>query len=266
MKRCVAVRPVGPIAIVALLSLLVVHAAPARAGSAFDGPQAGGATFGAGLVAGIVCWTVELGTQDRYRIEEEVEQRDDDFERTGWYGQFAGAYVLEFIDEGKETDNLQEAHPSNPIQFELDSRHSGGFRAALGRRCHERFAVEVEVEWIAPYEGSVDLRTGGKLQDIKIAPVTGTVNVKGFLLTGRIQPYLLAGMGVMSISNESKNTNDDLSGTKRTGQLAVRGGGGVDFYLNRNWVLNLGVDYLYSATNLEYLDFLTVSTGVQYRW
>ncbi|MDP6981293.1 MAG: OmpW family outer membrane protein [Myxococcota bacterium] len=265
MKRCVAVRRVGPIAIVALFSLLVVHATPARAGTAFDGPQAAGATFGAGAVAGMICWTLELGTQDRWRIEEEVEQRDDDFERTGWYGQLAGAYVLEFIDEGEEADRLQEVFPG-PVDFELDSRHSGGIRVAVGRRCHERLAVEVEVEWIAPYEGSLDSADKSKLRDIQIAPVASTVNAKGYLLTGRIQPYLLAGVGVLSVSTESKNTADNKGGTKRTGQLAVRGGGGVDFYLNRNWVLNFGVDYLYSATNLEYLDFLTVSTGVQYRF
>ena len=121
------------VSLAAALALALVHAPTARAGQAFDGPQAGGATLGAALVAGIVCWTVELGTQDRYRFDEVVEERDDDYGRVGWYGQLNALYALEVIDEGKEEVGMAESVAPEPVDFKLDSRHSGGIRAAAGR-------------------------------------------------------------------------------------------------------------------------------------
>jgi len=254
------------VSLAAALALALVHAPTARAGQAFDGPQAGGATLGAALVAGIVCWTVELGTQDRYRFDEVVEERDDDYGRVGWYGQLNALYALEVIDEGKEEVGMAESVAPEPVDFKLDSRHSGGIRAAAGRRCHERFAVEVDVDWIAPYKGDLDSENSGKLQDVEYEIVSATINAKGYLLTGRVQPYVLLGIGTLVVMT----TNDPVSlgptRQKETGQLAVRGGGGVDFYVDRNWVLNLGADYLWAATNLDHFDFFSVTAGVQYRW
>lgn len=261
--RCWSLR--APILTAALLSLLAIHASPARAGSnPFDGPQAGGATFGAGLLAGIACWTFELGTSDRYRIDE-VEERDDDFERAGWYASLSGAYVLEVIDEGEEQKALEEAFAPSLVGFELDSRHSGGVRGVIGRRCHERVAVELDIQWMAPFEGKIETPEA-VLVDVDLDIVTATVNTKAYALTGRLQPYGLLGVGTIAIITTSKNRADSKGGEKDTGNLVVRGGGGVDFYVDRHWVVNLEASYLWSATNLDYFDFFTLSTGVTYRF
>jgi len=263
VKRAVTIPLLA--ALVTLTSTLFA-VADARAQVEFDGPQAAGATFGAGLLGGIVCWTVELATQERTRRGEAKPTRSDDYDRYGWYIGVAGVDAVEFIDESKEEERLSEAFAPFPVDFDMDGRHTGGIRFQAGRRCHPRFSVEVDVQWLDDFDAKLTSESQGTLQKISIAPIVGDINVKGYLLTGRIQPYLLAGVGTMSLRTESKNTNDDLSSTKETGVLIVRGGGGVDFYVDRNWVLNLGIDYLYSATNTETVDFLTIGLGVQYRF
>lgn len=261
MKRAVA------IAIVAALSTLTFGASAARAQVAFDGPQAAGATFGAGVLTSIVCWTVELATSETgFGNEDEQPEADDDFDRRGWYAGASGVYALEFIDEGKEEKSLREAFAPFPVDFGLDSRHTGGVRVQAGRRCHSRFSVEADLQWIDDFDGKLESRTQGKIQDIQIAPFVGSVDIKGYLLTGRFQPYLLFGVGTMGIHTTSTNTADGEDSVQDTGVLVLRGGGGLDFYVDRNWVLNLGIDYLHSATNLEIVDFLTVGLGVQYRF
>ncbi len=270
VKRGVAVGPIccrGSALLVAVFCAIALHAPSAQAKTPFNGTQAGGATFGAGLIAGIACWTLELGTQDRWAIEEEVEERDDDYERVGWYGQLSGTYVLEVIDDGKEEEGVADATSPAPIDFEFDSRHSGGIGFGFGRRCHERVSVEVDIDWmVGGFEGDFDSPTEGTLQKADYEFVAATVNAKGHLLTGRIQPYVLLGTGTLAISTETKTVSNGVKKNKETGNLLVRGGGGVDFYVTRNWVLNVGADYLWSATNLDYFDFFTFGVGVQHRW
>ncbi|MCP5045304.1 MAG: porin family protein [bacterium] len=262
MKRAVAVLIVAALA---TLSTLPFGASSAHAGDPFDGSQAAGATLGAALLSGIACWTVDLATT-QFRRGEEEETRDDDFDRKGWYVGVSGVYALEFIDEDKEQESLDDAFGGALVDFDLNSRHTGGVRLQAGRRCHQRFSVEVDLQWIDDFDAELKSSTEGKVQDISIAPIVGSIDVKGYLLTGRIQPYALLGVGTMSVRTKSKNSADDNSSLKDTGVLVVRGGGGVDFYLDRNWVLNLGIDYVHSATNLEIVDFLTVAVGAQYRW
>ena len=248
------------------VSASFLTAGAAHATKPFDGPEAAGATFAAGLLSGIVCWTVELATGEDDFDDEVQEQRDDDFARRGFFLGASGVYAREDFDEGKEEQSLRKANEPFPVDFSLKDRNTGGLRVKGGRRCHERFSVEVEVEWLDDFTAKLDAVGNGKVNDISFSPVVGGINVKGYLLTGRIQPFALLGVGAMSIRTESTNTTGDLKASQDTGLLVARFGGGVDYYVTRNWVLSGQADYVYSATNLKILNYISVGMGVFYRF
>ena len=109
-----------------------------------------------------------------------------------------------------------------------------GFGGRGGYRFHPHFSGEVQFEWLAPR----DIKRGGS-KAAKLKTVTATANAKGYLLTGRIQPYLLTGIGLM---------HSDLDGTtggfgglpkKQSDDFLARFGGGVELYIDPETVLTL---------------------------
>lgn len=259
--RRTSVRQAVTVLIATAITASTLAASSAQATLDFDGPQAAGATFGAGLLAGMACWTLELALGEEEERHGEV---NDDFDRRGWFVGVQGVYAYEDLEEGKEEDDIAESH-GFPVKFSLDSSHSGGLKFKAGRRCHSRLAIEIEVEWIDEFKGTAKEASAGDFIDLSFSPIlVGTVNIKGYLLTGRFQPYALFGLGTMSIESESRGGG--VSESQTSGMLALRFGGGIDIYATRNWVVTGGIDYVYSATSIAHLNYLSVAVGLQYRF
>jgi len=131
---------------------------------------------------------------------------DEDFARTGGFvgGGFVGAL--------NETD------------FEDLTGDSLGFDLRGGYRFHRHFAVEGQLTYTHSIGGDFGVT------DVNFETLTGTVNLKGYLLPGRVQPYGLVGIGGTSAHAEA-----DVYGTTvaedTTTAFTFRGGGGVDIYL-----------------------------------
>jgi opacity protein-like surface antigen len=228
----------------------------------FDGPEAVGATLAAGIVTGIACWTVELATEG---YDEEVEPRDDDYDRRGWFAGLQGVYAREDYDIDREERNIQ-SQEDFPVEFNLTNHDVGGVRGKFGRRCHSRFSVEFEMEWLDDFAGKENLTNNGDLvSDIKFSTIAGTINTKGYLLTGRVQPFVLVGVGAMSVRGDRNPVGSNKS-SQDDGHLVARFGGGIDFYATRHWVVSGQADYVYSATNLESTNYISVGFGAMYRW
>jgi hypothetical protein len=251
-----------------LIAAALIFAAPsAQADGSFDGPQAAGATFGAGVVTGIACWTFELAQGE---VEEPIpgEVRED-FDRRGWFAGLEGVYGYQDFKVGDEESDIRETYQPFDVDFNMDSDSGGGLNFKVGRRCHSRVAVEFEVEWIDKFKGTIKEPTAGDVTNVKFSPiVVTTVNVKGYLLTGRYQPYALLGVGMLALRSASSNVTDGPGKEYQqdTGMLALRFGGGIDVYATRNWVVTGGVDYVYSATNIDHMNYISVGVGVQYRF
>ena len=102
----------------------------------------------------------------------------------------------------------------------------------------------------------------------KVDPLVMTVNAKGHLLTGRTQPFLLAGIGFMNIQTESYqlpgSTMSSASGNKT--DYAMRFGGGVDFYATKHIVASLEGSYVLPTGRLQGWDYYTFGLGMQYRF
>lgn len=255
MRQAVAVL------IATAVSALMLMDSVAHAGE-FHGPPATAATFGAGVLAGIVCWTVELASGEQEH-NESAEEFKHDFDRRGWFVGAQGVYALDLFDTKEEEASIRATRAQ--FKVDLNVRDTGGLNFRAGRRCHRRFSVEVEVEWLDDFDGDLIFRSE-KINDVSYSPIVGSVNLKGYLLTGRYQPYFLFGVGAMSVKTKSRDT---ITGDKRSrmaGLFVLRFGAGIDLYATRNWVVTAETDYVYSATSIDVLDYLTVGLGFQYRF
>ena len=197
-----------------------------------------------------------------------------------------------------------------PVNFSgvkagLDGGPSIGVNARVGYRFHPNFSAEVQAEWLNPFEynvhaddlvreipalnipfnpppGGTPPREGElnyiKFATTKVAPWVVTGNVRGHLLTGAFQPFLLVGVGVMTAEVELKVKDSVGEGSKgrdfrkrvsrsdRLTGFAARLGGGVEIYANEHFVFTLGLDYVLPAGDVKDLDYISFGWGVQYRF
>jgi opacity protein-like surface antigen len=158
----------------------------------------------------------------------------DDFGRAGAYAAFLGVGAIETFDE-----------PSG-----LDFSDGGGFNMRAGYRFMEYVAAEMQFEYV---EGFSD-------QGIDIESWNLMWNVKGFPLTGRVQPYALFGMGVLYAEASGGGRSIDDEG------FAVRVGGGMDFYATENIVLTGEVNFVQPTGDVDDLSYVTIGGGLQYRF
>jgi opacity protein-like surface antigen len=210
----------------------------------------------AGVLTGIICSGVALTADDEIDPE--------DFARRGFLVGVAGSYALETFEDDLET-NL-DRKLGVPTSLSVDN--SFGFNGRLGYRCHRRFSAEVEVEWIDGFDSDLSSTGFGQLARPRIEPIVVTANVKGYLLTGRYQPFLKVGGGVMTAESKFKDDNVVLPLPRNESEnaFAMRFGGGVDLYATKNIVVSLEADYVLPFGNLDDLDYVSIGWGVQYRF
>ena len=129
----------------------------------------------------------------------------------------------------------------------LDLSTGVGFDIWGGFRIIPNLAVEAQLEYI-------DRVNIGPLE---LDVFTFTANVKGYLLTGRIQPFLLAGIGA---SVWDANAFSSASG------FSARFGGGVDFYLSErfDFALQMSTSYVVTTGDIDGLDYVSLIFGAQY--
>jgi opacity protein-like surface antigen len=96
--------------------------------------------------------------------------------------------------------------------------------------------------------------------------------MKGHLLTGRYQPFVLLGLGFMRMESKTRDASGGAipgsapQASDRTIKLAMRFGGGLDFYITENVLANAEISYLMPTGKLEGLDYYTFGLGLQYRF
>ena len=82
-----------------------------------------------------------------------------------------------------------------------------------------------------------------------------SVNGKGYVLTGRIQPFALVGIGVSRGEFEGSPNDRDTDPA-----FAARFGGGVDFYFSNSIAFTVHTAYVLPTGDLD--DNAAVSLGV----
>ena len=187
--------------------------------------------------------------------------QDDDelwYAESGLYLTGAANYMVVTQKEDIE-DDVEDSLGGMGVS--ADAHDSWGMNFRLGYRIVPRVAVETQFEWVQQIE--VDARVDGEKEQEQIALMALTGNAKAFLLTGRIQPYAVAGAGW------GRTRGDPAGGGthERDDGLLSRFGAGVDLYGNRDIALNLETSYLYAGTGqIKNLDYVTVSAGLMLRF
>lgn len=165
-----------------------------------------------------------------------------DFARNGFY---AGGDLL----GGHYTDE--------PSGVDVDTAF--GFDLYAGFRVHPNFAFEGEFEMLP--DADVEVSGFGDVADLQTW--TLTANSKLFFVTGRVQPHLKFGMGIM---NAELDADGGAGGDEDDTAFTVKFGGGLDYYLTGNVVLSAGLDYVIPTGDLDDLDYLSFGGGAQYRF
>jgi hypothetical protein len=134
---------------------------------------------------------------------------------------------------------------------------TGGFDMRAGYRFNERVDFEMGFEYLAPYSVDVVGLGGGEASSWMYY-----VDFRLFLLTDRVQPYIVLGMGAYHIDYMA-----GLSGVARDGtDFAPRLGGGLDYYIDYRWGLTGEINYVIGTRRLNERDRLAISFGAFYRF
>ena len=228
------------------LTALVLVAFPLSARSDTAETVAVGAV--SGVLGVIVCGSLNSLSEN--------DTDEDEFARRGWLVGVGGSYAIETFEDDEESEARDLFGPS--VSLSVDN--SLGINGRAGYRCHRRISAEVEVEWLNGFESDLSESSVGKIATIDAEPVEDTANVKGYLLTGRFQPFLLVGGGAMTAEFTG------LSATARLNNFAMRFGGGIDLYATKHVVVSVGADYVLPFGSLEDLDYISIGGGFEYRF
>jgi opacity protein-like surface antigen len=183
----------------------------------------------------------------------------NDYARPGWYLGAGGTWAPHWWKA-----------PEKPLNSPTIKTHNSfGFHVRGGYRIKPWLATELEYEWLDGFDNKVAGTTIFKLRTHVI-----TANAK-FLCPGlgRFQPYVLVGAGaaIFDIDDQSLWA----AGLENTSAgFAVRATAGLDFYITRNWLLNLEAGAVIPTNevknsnggDLKELFYVPLQLGVQYRF
>jgi outer membrane protein OmpA-like peptidoglycan-associated protein/opacity protein-like surface antigen len=175
------------------------------------------------------------------------------------------------------------------VSINVDRRDTPGGAFRAGYRFNSLFAAELDYQYLHQFE--IDRKDNYHFSDAVLAnpanaPIIAAAdrdvraditvhsimaNGKLYPMTGVIQPYLLAGLGVLIGDTDEKAQG---GGSSVEPIFAGRIGGGIDFYLTRSVAWNFDVSYTitpkdFSPDGLERdisLTHVPISTGLIYRF
>jgi hypothetical protein len=187
------------------------------------------------------------------------QKEPSEYARDGFYlmGSIAGVTYTGVADEARQ----RAATLTNQV-VSATVNAAAGFNARAGYRLHPNFAVEGQYEWITGVK--VDIMGGADYPDaMRLDTWTFTGNVKGYVMTGKIQPLLTVGAGLIHA-----DVNDRMGLDLRNDDngFAVRMGGGIDFYVTPKFLVELDLSYLLPTGGTAPFDYVSGGVGLGYRF
>jgi len=267
--------------------VLSFAALPARA----DGIKATSGTLGVAALSAILCTLTVVYLPEGEDSPEGENSPDNDFGRRGFFVGVGGNYAGENFSARPVGDiaDIFSNQPGRGIPIipgpETTSNpdDSWSVKGSGGYRCHSRFSVGATVEYFGGFDTSWTGVMGTGSDDIDM--FVATTDIKGYLMTGRYQPYLLAGGGTMHVKTEVTNPTgigtttvnpfpppDNFPNITPVVQsrdytdFVFRFGGGIDVYATDNVVVNIGASYLLPLGDVSGLKLFTVGGGIEYRF
>ena len=240
---------------------VLVLVAPAPSARGDETSNAIAASLAVGAVTGMMCWALASGDEDPDLSK---------YARRGLLVGLAGSSALETFENEAHSD-FRDDLGSLRNQVSLSVDNGFGLSGRIGYRCHPRFSAEAEVEWINGFDVDVfqpviALPGFGQSAEIAVEPIVVTVNAKGYILTGRYQPFLLAGAGVMMVEQTKEGGALGISVNPEETAFVTRVGLGIDVSATEHVVVSLDASYLIPFDRLDYLDYVSINWGVEYRF
>ncbi len=165
------------------------------------------------------------------------EDESPDTARRGFFAGLGGVYAFE--------------DTSGPFD------DSAGIDARFGYRLLPRWAAEVQINWLEGFDST-------RGPEVELDTYLVTLNVKAYAATGRAQPYVLFGMGLLHVNTEIFQSGPNLKSTENG--FAARLGAGIDLYASDHFIVNLEATYVPSAGEVDHVRFGTLGLGFQYRF
>jgi opacity protein-like surface antigen len=251
---------------------------PARA----DGIKAASGTIGMGAISSVLC--VLTGV---YVLDDE-ESSNEGFDRTGFFIGAGATFAGENFSDRPVNDiaDIFSNQPGNDVppvpgpETKASADDSWSINGHGGYRCHPRYSIAFSLEYFGGFDTQWTGVLGTGSDDIDI--FAATVDIKGYLLTGRYQPYLLLGGGTMNIQTKVTNPTGIGKGPVPGGgrgpiitpivqsrdytDFVFRFGGGIDLYATEHVVVNIGANYLLPLGEVSGVDLFSVGGGIEYRF
>jgi opacity protein-like surface antigen len=173
-----------------------------------------------------------------------AEDDEESYGRDGIYLMLSGAFVLDESKSGSKFD------------LHTEGKNSGAIEAVLGYRWNAYLALE--------FQGEVSIRTNeltregdDEAEESRYYWSAFGPRFKYFILTGRIQPFVSTGIGILNHHYEGKG--------REWGGL-WRAGAGLDYYVTDGLVVDFTLEYLHGTGRWTGLRDVRFALGPKYRF
>ncbi len=191
--------------------------ASARVGSLASGPRAIGIGFA------VLCSFCFVGSV----------RAEADWTRSGIYLAVAGVGATDLYEDELEDAIEDQVGPGVGIDIES----TGGVSARVGVRFLTALAFEVHYEWISEYDVELNLGGPANIGKVGVEHHTLTGNVRLNIPIGRVQPYVLAGLGFQRIETDATIAGLGIRDRDQSTSVAGRVGAGIEIYLTEHVAL-----------------------------
>lgn len=135
--------------------------------------------------------------------------------------------------------------------------NSGAFNAHVGYRFNPRFATELQIERYQEF----DLRNVEDVGDVNGWAIG--LNGKGYMLTGRYQPWALIGLNFLDM--ETTDSTNIANPRKTDDGPAMRFGLGLDVYATNRLAIVTDISYMLGMGGVKDYDVVMFSLGFLFR-
>jgi hypothetical protein len=157
------------------------------------------------------------------------------------------------IAQGANHIGTFRGNPTSSISTDTD--HSMGAKGAFGYRINPHLAAEIQIDWVQ----ELDVEVNGANKSLNGGGVTA--QVKGYPLTGQIQPFGVLGLGVGGFEIRH---NKETKFRNYQADLMLRFGLGVDYWFTDQVGMVFDGGYAWptgASDDLDDLDYVTFGWG-----
>lgn len=209
--------------------------------------------LGAAVLVAVLVLGLSAAAAAQYMPEQPAQ---DDFGRPGGY-----------LSLGAGGANAMFTDPYGALSDELSQAILIGLRA--GARANRFVALDLSFDYSVR---GFEYEFAGSAASFEARSLTGFGNLKLYPLSGRIQPFVMGGVGFLLGALDCVDTGGNAVSCTTIGlsdqdiAFAGRAGGGLDLYLTRNFALTGEIAYVIPAGVFSELNYLQYGGYVTVRF